>query len=263
MITIPKSRISPVNSSSYVDSLGVLAGLERLPGETSAEFSERIELAISASRGPEYAGLMNSLALAFGLEMRQAVKISSSSDFVVRVVFGGLEITRAGQVLSVELLRISDDNFWEWKRISEVVAEINQTSDITAELSGADGMAFELVSQSNMVLTAETLQGSQTEKLSHGRLVAGSEMFSMPVPSYTVGADGRTLHFSSPCPENTEITYRYRSCPYSLVASPANVFRMIDPAFAKWAVGSNGNVIYQVREYVQELMRRDRSYWGK
>lgn len=264
MTIIPKSQIVPTNSVSYVDNLGILAGLERLSGETSAEFAERIELAISASRGAEYAGLMNSLALTFGLKMRQAIKINSVDAFDVKVVFGGIVLSTPNEVLSVDLLRISDDNFWEWKKISQVVDEMNRSAAFTAEMTGPDGMAFELVSQSNTVLVSgETLNGSRTERLQHGRLVAGSEVFNAPVPVYTVGADGRTLYFEAPCPPDTKVTYRYRACPYSMVASPVSVIRMMDSEFAKWAVGSNGNMIYQVREYVQEVMSKDRSYWGK
>jgi len=80
--TIPKEQIIPVNSTSYVDMLGVLIGMERLQGESSAQFAERIDLAISATRGPDFIGIMNRLCLAFGLEMSQAIRITSDVEFL-------------------------------------------------------------------------------------------------------------------------------------------------------------------------------------
>lgn len=263
MIPIPSSQIIPVNSVSYVDMLGVLAGLERLPGETSDLFAERIELAISADRGPGYAGLMNSLALAFGLEMREVIRIEADVDFQVSVQFGLLRL-RLDETTSylVQLLEIAEDNFWEWRKISDVVADIPEP--FRAEMIGEDGPAFEIVLQSNTLLVSgEELSGAKTQQLAHSGLIAGSEIFSQQVPSYTVGSDRRTLHFVSPPAAGARITYRRRVCPYQLIASPVAAFSLLDPNVRLWSEGANGHIVYQVREYLQELMLRDGSYWGK
>jgi len=38
---------------------------------------------------------------------------------------------------------------------------------------------------------------------------------------------------------------------------------LMEPDLAAIAVADNGRLAYQVREYVQDIMRVDRSYWGK
>lgn len=265
MIVIPKEQITPVNSLSYIDMLGVLAGLERLPGETSDQFADRIDLALVTDRGPDYIGVMNSLALSFGLEMRQAVKVSSEFDFNVQIQFPLLLASVGNEHTSVWLLRVSEDDFWEWKTISEVVAEFNTAAlPITMEVVGEDGPAFQLVTQSNSKLvTGESLSGAKTQLLAHGKLVPDSERFSKPVPSYTVGADGRTLHFSAPPPDGTMISYRSRACPYSLIASPVTAFSLLDEGVRSAVQAGNGRIVYQAREYLQEILLRDGSYWGK
>lgn len=263
MISIPKEQILPVNSVSYVDMLGVLAGLERLPAETSDQFSERIELALSAARGPDYAGLVNSLSLAFGLEMREVMRITGEPDLWVECGFGVLHAGSNNHYVSVWLLRVAEDDFWEWKKISEVVAELAEAG-VSVEMIGADGPAFQLLRQSNTLLvTAEDLSGGKTVRLAHGKLVEGSESFSNPVPSYTVGSDGQTLQFAAPLPEGTTVTYRRRVSPYTVIAAPLAAFSLLEPGVRTAAQAGNGRLVYQAREYLQEILLRDGSYWGK
>jgi hypothetical protein len=120
------------------------------------------------------------------------------------------------------------------------------------------------VRQSNVLLaTGELLLGSRTEQLAHGKLVEGSPMFGTAVSSYTAGADGRTLHFSAPPEPGTQVSYRYRKCPYELISAPFAAFGLTDPDVIARASAPNGRVIYQVRELVQEILRRDGAYWGK
>ena len=265
MTVISKDQILKTNSTSYVDMLGILVGMERLAGETADRFAERIDLAISAQRGSDYVGLMNNLSLAFGLEMYPLVQISSDQDFDIRVVFGSMIVLVGGVSTVIPLLHLSVDNFWEWRKISEVLADLASLRGLQVESrSRQDGPALQLVRQSNTVLVVgEVLAGAKIEQLMHGRLIPETISFSLPVPAYTVSNDGRTLQFSTPCAAGITVSYQYRTRPYLLVASPVSLLSLTDPNVTGLSMGTNGTVIYQVREYLQEILQRDRSYWGK
>lgn len=261
-VVIPPDQIVPVNSTSYIDMLGVSAGLERLPDEDAAGFAERIDLAVSASRGAEYAGLMNSLALELGLSMRQAIHISADADFDADVTFGQLRLAKGGVSVDLPLLSLTSDDFWQWRSLSEVASAVAALPGYTAVFEGADGPALQLVRQSNrQLVVGEELSGGRSAVLAHGPVVAGSEVFSQAVGSYTIA--GRTLQFAAQPPAGTAVSYRYRVCPYGLIASPAAVLSLADPQVREKATGTNGAVIHQAREYLQEILRRDGSYWGR
>jgi hypothetical protein len=51
-----------MNSMTYVDLLGILVGLTRMPGEASDVFLDRVTRAGVLRRTPDYVGLMNELA---------------------------------------------------------------------------------------------------------------------------------------------------------------------------------------------------------
>ncbi len=251
--------VTQTNSTTYADLLGVQVGLDRLPGETAADFIDRMHLAVTAGRGAEYTGLINELNLQFGLSLNQAFEVSSVDDFELTIGFGSLKLGNA----VIELVTLTSDDFWAWKQISAVVDEINALGDYTAVLLGADGPALTLARQSNTLLvSAEPIEG-RVVRLQKGRMLAASASFNQAVSGYMLGPDGRTLHFESPVPDGTEITYRYRVCPFRAVASPIACFSLLDPALHSKALGSNGKLIYQVREYLDELLERDRSYWAK
>src|SRR5215210_662112 len=86
---------------------------------------------------------------------------------------------------------------------------------------------------------------------------------SLQTRTWEVAPDGRTLHFASPVSDGTAITYRYSKVPYMLVASPVSLISMPELENNDLAFAGNGKVCYQVREWIQELMKEDRSYWGK
>jgi hypothetical protein len=260
-VVVSQDRIQPVTGTSYVDVLGLAAGLERLPGEDAAEFAERIDLAVSADRGPGYEGLLNNLAIELGLEMRRAVRVSADAPFTLKVLFGELRLNE----LTIPLITMSCDDFWEWKPISAVASEIAAVPGFRTEVLGDDGPALQLMRQSNQgtVLGEALASGSRSQQLASGEIVPGSVVFDGPAPEFSIGADGRSLHFDGPPADGLAVSYRYRRCPYDLVASPAAAFSLTDPQVRARCLGANGRLIYQAREYLQEILRRDGSYWGK
>jgi hypothetical protein len=264
VITVPGSSIAVANSTTYIDLLGVLLGVARLPGENSYAFAERLQIAAVAERTADYIGLMNELCLQFGFNLQQALSIDGDPALQVSVDLMGVHLAwTAGQTprsLTSPLMTIGPDVFWEWRKLSDIVSDINATGSLTAGLLGIDGPAFCLARQSNQVLAlAEPIDG-QVISLDHQILIAGSEQFNQPVPAYTIS--GSQLSFVSPVPSGTTVTYTYLISPYYLVSSPVFLLSLSDPSLPGVAVNANQQMVYQVKEFVQELVRRDLSYWA-
>jgi hypothetical protein len=47
-----------------------------------------------------------------------------------------------------------------------------------------------------------------------------------------------------------------------LLASPICLISLVDPLLATIGVGPKNKLVYQMKEFVQELVTRDRSYWA-
>src|SRR3954447_23762572 len=67
-VVLDKNKISVANSTSYVDFLGLYAGLSRFPGETSDQFAYRIQRAVNLNLSSNYEGLLNQINLRLGLQ---------------------------------------------------------------------------------------------------------------------------------------------------------------------------------------------------
>lgn len=261
-IEIPASQV-PVNSSTYADELGVLIGIDRLSGEAAGDYLDRLAMAVTSSRSADYIGLMNQICLALDLPMSQAIEIDGPDDATITVSIGGLSLSAARAVTTIPLVSLTVDNFWKWQTLSALVAAVNQVPGFSATLLGDDGLALQLVHQSNTnQILAEAISG-QTTRLTYGALVQGSELFSIPVPAYSYGADGQTLRFTSPLTYGCQVTYNYRLLPYRLVAAPVGLISLSDPELTGIALGSNGTMVYQLREYLWQAAAKDLSYWGK
>src|SRR5690242_6419545 len=95
-ITVPTSGQTLANSTTYIDLLGVQVGLTRMAGESSMAFSERVHRAAISDRSASYRGLMNEIALQFGLEMFEAIELSGPIDVEVSVSLRGLRLVSIG-----------------------------------------------------------------------------------------------------------------------------------------------------------------------
>jgi len=262
IVEVTGPNIQQINSSTYADSLGVLVGIDRLPGEPAADYLDRLALAVISRRDASYIGLMNQICLALGLSMSQAIQINGPADSTITSSLAGLVLTTAGVPVTLPLVTLTVDNFWQWQTFSGLTDAINLVAGFSATLLGEDGLTLQLVRQSNTnQILAENISG-QTVHLQYGALVQGSESFSVTVPAYAYSADGQTLRFASPVPDDCQITYQYRLLPYSLIAAPVGLISLTDPGMARIATGSNGQIVYQLQEYLWNVMGLDQSYWG-
>ena len=240
-IVFSPAQITPYNSTTYVDLLGILVGLRRLTGESAATFMERIRTAAAADRGVNYIGVLNELSIDLNLPLTQAIHIEDDTgSFTANVSIAGLTISNVNLTTTIPLVNFTPDGFWKWSMLSALVSAINATGHFTAGLLSSDGPSLTLARQTNHLLVAGESIGGQTVKLQQAAFIQGSESFSNLVPSYTVAPDGQTLCFSAPVPDGTAITYRFRQCPYDVVAASVGLFSLTDPAQSSLTLSSAG-----------------------
>lgn len=259
-ISLPS--VIQTNSTTYCDELGILVGINRLPGEQSDAYLRRLKLATRISRDQSYIGLLNEISLRLGLNLYRAISLESDTALIVNCNVGGIILNNGSVKKTVPLLQVDVDDAWTWFSLSQVVAAINDTGLATATLNIADASALMLSRQSNIItVVAQPIQDQQLN-LGHTGIIQGSESFNIPVPQYTLDSDG-TLIFQSALLDNTTITYQYFIWPYTLIAGDVALIGLLDPGMPAVAKGTNGSLVYQVREVVQNIMQNDLSYWSK
>jgi hypothetical protein len=245
------------NSTSYADTLGLQLGLDRLQGETTADYLKRLEFASRLRREHPYEGSLNEVSLQLGFEPTPYVNLPSIGTSIISISIAGVKID-AHPI--IPLLTFDLDSMWKWRMISEVVADVNAITPAT--LLAADGPSFQLARQSNSLWSfAEDIAGTLVQLANTG-VVVGSESFNQTVPSYMITSGG-LITFSAEVPVGTQITYNYIVANYDVVGSPVAMIGLKDPEFSSIAVDNNSALAYQIREFVQTLMRADRSYWAK
>lgn len=255
-------NIQQVNSVSYVDVVALQLGLQRLPGETTDTFLDRLYQAANNVRDHTFQGTIDQIAFALGLEVQVGVEITSfDPSLLVQVSFGQVSFTQGTTVIVVPLLTIDSDNYWSWRKLSDVVADINLKAPCQATLLSADGLGWQLASQSSMnIAVAEPVSSIQFQ-LANSGIIVGTERFNTSVPKYTLTSAGK-LVFSSTPPANTQITYVYNLSPFTMAVSQVGAFGLTDPSLPTYAAGNDGSLVHQLREYTQDLLTQDPSYWG-
>lgn len=251
------TQLRLANSTTYADILGLQLGLDRLQGETSEAYIKRLEFASRLRRTHPYEGALNEISLQLGVEPKAYISVAMPADKIISVSIAGVVVDGHSPI---PILSFEQDSMWKWRMLSDITADINAI--FSATLLVSDGPAFQIANQSNSLWAfSEAVNGIQTQLL-HSGVQIGSELFNESVSSYTLTSDG-LLTFSIEPDAGTTITYNYVASPYSLVGSPIALIGLKDPGFASVAANSTSALSYQVREFIQSLMRIDRSYWAK
>lgn len=265
MTTTILNTITEVNSTTYSDELGVLIGLSRLPGEPSESYIKRLKTATRVDTGQDYVGLLNELTLQLGLQINQIISLSSISGNALSVMSAltGIVLTDTGTqtTQTIPIVTVDIDDAWTWLLLSDVVATINGGSVATANLLTADGPTIRLAKQSNtLTVIAQPISGQNVD-IGFNGIIVGSELFNIPVPSYTLNTNG-TIIFSAPLSNGTTITYQRLVWPYSLIGGDVSIISLLDPAVFTMAQGPNGTIVYQILEAMQTIVGQDLSYWA-
>lgn len=260
------TTITQTNSTTYADEVGVLIGLSRLPGETSESYVKRLKTATRVDTSQDYIGLLNELIIQLGLNITQSIQLVSlsSNPLTVNVNLAGIVLTDTvltDVTQTIPVVTVDIDNAWTWTLLSNIVDEINTGTVATATLIVADAPSMTVASQSNVLtVIAQSISG-QNVNLGYDDVVVGSEIFNVPVPTYTLTSAG-ILTFTSPVPAGTQITYQRLIWPYTIITGDVAILSLLDPAVGQMAQGSNGTIVYQVEEAVQAIAAQDQSYWG-
>jgi hypothetical protein len=254
--------LQPYNSVSFVDVVALQLGLQRLPSEPADTFLDRLYQAAINVRDHSFQGTIDQIAFELGLAVSAGMNITSvDPTVIVQVSFGQIAITEGATTTVIPLVTIDPDNYWAWRQLSAVVADVNSMTFCTAELLTKDGPAWQLASQSSLNITiAEPITAKQFA-LAHSGIVVGTERFNVVVPKYTLTAAGEISFVSNP-PAATQITYVYNLSPFQLAVSQVGSFSLMDPSLRNYAAGVNGALVHQLGEYTQDLLTQDPSYWG-
>jgi hypothetical protein len=252
------------NSTTYADQLAIQLGLyqDRLTGETADAFLDRLYSAAASRRDHTMEGVVNDIAYHLGLNVQGGIVITSPNpSTVITVSVGQLTITVAGTTTTIPTATIDSDDFWSWRMLSDVVADINSKTSCTAILQIPDTYAIQLVPQSSLGCSVAESVTEAISRLQHSGIVVGSELFNTTVPQYTLSSSGK-LRFTSTPTAGTTISYIYNLSPFTLTCSEVSVISLMDPALQTTALCPDGSMVYQVREFVQQILAQDPCYWG-
>jgi len=248
------------NSTTYADQLAIQLGLfqDRLTGEPSTAFLDRLYAAAYARRDHTLEGVINEMVSLLGLSIQAGILVTSiDTSTVITVGAGQLTI---GSVV-IPTVTIDSDDYWEWRMLSDVVSDINSLTYSTAVLQIPDAYAIQLVPQSSLGCSiAEPITAITMQLLKTG-IAVGSELFNNPVGSYVLTAGG-SLTFSVAPQQGTTISYTYNMSPFSLTCSEVGVINLMDPALQTTALCPDGSLVHQVQEFVQQILTSDPCYWG-
>lgn len=252
------------NSTTYADQLAIQLGLyqDRLTGETADAFLDRLYSAAASRRDHTMEGVVNDIAYHLGLSVQAGIVIQSPNpSTVISVSAGQLTIGTGSTAVTIPTVTIDSDDFWNWRMLSDIVADINAKTSCTATLQIPDTYAIELVPQSSLGCSVAEPVTAAVSQLKHSGIVVGSELFSGTVPSYTLSSNGK-LKFASTPTAGTTISYIYNLSPFMLTCSQVSVISLMDPALKTTALCPDGSMVYQVREFVQQILAQDPCYWG-
>lgn len=254
--------IQAVNSVSYVDVVALQLGLQRITGEKGDAFLDRLYAAASNVRDHTLQGTIDQIAFEFGLNVSPGILITPiDPTTVIQVVFGQISIKSGVTAVTIPLVKIAIDNYWEWRMLSDVVADINAKTTATASLLGPDAPGWQLNGQSSINVALAEPVVYQQSLLEHRGVLVGTERFSTAVPSYTLTSAGALVFASTP-PVGTTVAYVYNISPMTLAVSQVGAFSFLDPAVTLYAAGPDGSMVQQLREYTQDLLTQDPCYWG-
>jgi hypothetical protein len=158
---------------------------------------------------------------------------------------------------------MAPDDYWVWRKISDVVNDLNAITGVTATLLGPDGPALQIAKQSNQFTVPSEAITMTDQMLAHANVIESSLTFSVAPGSYVFNPQTGELIFSGTLPAGLSVAYRYTAMPYNIVCSELGLFGLVEPSLATVGVSSDNVLAYQLREVVQAVMNADPSYWAQ
>jgi len=257
--TIVIQEFETVNSLTYVDLLGVLVGLERLPGERSDQFYERILSAARLERSSTYVGLLNEINLRLGLKLFHCLEISGDKVFEFTVTDSRARVVTDDGQWESQLFVVEPDGYVSWRTLDDIAQELSESGLSVKVLT--PGPALWLARQSNVFRQVNEPITGIRHRLAKAYPIPSSLVLTGTPETYTF-LNQLVIEFPSPVRENATASYLYRVCPYRAVGSKVRLMSPLDPSFTDYALTRDRKLTYQARELVSELARIDQSFWG-
>lgn len=254
------SNPAATNSVSYADVSGLLLGLDRLQGENTTSYVDRLFRAAANRRDHSLQGTIDEISFHLGLRVRPGVSVTLPSGSQIICEVGRVTvITNGATVLTIPTFTIADDSYIEWKNLSDVVTELN-AAGFSASLLIEDAPALQLVKQTNVFVELNEPVGFRITRLAHQNIVSYQFSQQVSVSSFDMTAGLITL--ANDPPSDLTISYFYSFNPAELVCSDVALLGLTDPSIKDVAV-KNGALAYQFLEFIQTIMAADRSYWAQ
>jgi hypothetical protein len=250
-----------VNSTSYSDVTGLLLGLDRLAGESTVAYVDRLFRAAANRRDHSLQGTIDELAFHLGLKVQPGITVQLPTNAQILCEVGRVTILdQNGNILGrVLTATIAEDGYLVWKNLSDVVAALNALG-YRSSLLIADAPALQLTNQSNVFVQLNESVTSRITQLGHSNV--GSYTLNQQIEGVTVDSVNGILTLPSDPPADLTISYFYSFNPIDLVCSDVALLGLNDKAIKDTAV-RGGVLAYQFREFIQTIMSADRSYWSR
>ena len=265
-LNFPQSEISVYNSTTHADLLGVLVGLERFPGEPADRFLERIRKACLMRRDGGRLQVLVELSLQIDEPILRAGAIATTNPARIRVSFAGIQVTDlgGGLVAQAPFVETTEDGFWRWRTVREIRSELSGMPGLQVSLDMKDEeFALSLVPQTNSVWETAIPENGvalipQADEVDPSRVRIDGDS---PARVEREG-DFYKVTFQGPSRTGVQaVSWERLKRSLELVKSRIILFSVSDPEVVAAAKLPGSALTYQMREYLDELMRRDRSYW--
>lgn len=262
------SGLTASSSLTYADMLGLLCGLERLDGEPSDRFLERILRLSREDRTLSWNSAVIELSVRLDVPLYPACRMSFDVPAEVQIGWSGLRIsTPDGNVLvqqpMIEAAESGTIRLVPFRRWIEAVSAVGV---IFAEWNvDPDAPAAHALRQSSRRWWDVELAEMST-LLPGGEFIDPSSfLFDGRTPEYelsqSVSSWNLTLSGSPRLP--LRVRYSSLSNPFQMVASPVVLASGADGEFFRAALAGGNPMPEQILCILRELLERDRSYWAR
>lgn len=260
-LNLTTTSVQQVNSTTYSDVSGLMLGLDRIPGESTISFVDRLHRASSNRRDHSLQGTIDDIAFHLGLKVQPGISVQLPTNAKILCEIGRVTVFAAdGTVLTtIPTVTIADDNYLEWKMLSDVVAALN-AAGFTSSLLIDDAPALQIANQSNLFVQLNESVTTKVFQLEHSNVI--SYELNQAISGVSLDATNGVLTLPGDPPDGLSISYFYMFNPISLVCSDVGLIGLTDSSIKDVAV-KNGALAYQFREFIQTIMSTDRSYWAR
>ena len=118
----------------------------------------------------------------------------------ITVCIGLVTVVQNGVTYTIPTVTMAPDDYWVWRKISDVVNDLNAITGVTACLLGPDGPALQIAKQSNQFTVPSEAITMTDQMLANANVIESSLTFSVAPGSYVFNPQTGELIFSGTLP---------------------------------------------------------------